>query len=77
MSEHRDVFHPVDDEADDPELLGTADGEYTYLTEENVQVALEKFNEYEAKKYVKYFDTYAELQEFLEGGVSVISQVHV
>ena len=34
MPEHRDVFPPVDDEADDPELFGTADGDYTYSTEQ-------------------------------------------
>ena len=73
----RCVFPPVDDEADDPELLGSFEEDYHWRDIDNGDVAIEKFTEYEAKGYVESFDSFKALVHFLGGERPVISDVHV
>jgi len=74
----RGIFPRVDDVMDDPELLGTFDCNLTqsrHLDEQDI--ALEKFEEFRDKGYVKEFASYEDLVKFLDGEVPVISDVHV
>jgi len=74
----RGIFPTVSDQMDDPELLGTlADEVSGRRAMDEMQIALEKFQEYKDKNYVKEFGTYEELVDFLDGETPVISDVHV
>ncbi len=77
VPEHRGVYPPVDDEApDDPEELATLLDEQAPASPEDEEFAQAMFRDYEAKGFVRGFDSADDLEAFL-GEEPVLSRVHV
>ncbi len=75
--EHRGVYPPVDDETPaDPEELVTLFDEQVSASPDDEDFAQTMFRDYEAKGYVRGFDSADELATFL-GEEPVLSRVHV
>ena len=76
-AKHRGVFPTVSDDMDDPELLGHQEYEAVSSKDGLDSDALKQFEEYEAKGYIRSFDTYNDLVSFLEGESPVLSEVMI
>jgi len=73
----RGISPVVQDEFDDPELLGTGEDHYVSSNVGPENIAEIKFQEFKQKGYVKEFDSYDELVMFLGNETPVFSEVHV
>ena len=68
----------VHDAHDDPELLSDQEPEGTgALRNEELAIAVSKYDEYGEKRYVKAFTAYADAVQYLDGVRPVRSDVHV